>query len=388
VFWLFSWLEIRLEALEDHLIMPKDKLFGFFKDVSVETEKKALGYLLIFLKYATLVVVLFFYLPISFRFSPETKYIADGIYRFLFDPLTDALMAIIGYIPNLFSIFAIVFITYFLVRFLKYMSEELHFGRINFKGFYKDWARPTYNIIRILIFSFSFIFIFPLLPGADSEAFKGISLFLGALITLGSSTAIANIVAGIVITYMRPFVIGDRVRIGETQGDITEKTLLVTKIRTIRNESITIPNAQILNGHLMNYSRYAKDRGLVLRTSVTIGYDVSWKKVHELLISAALATEMIEESPKPFVFQKSLEDNYVHYQLHAVTKSANSQEKIYSDLHANILDQFNEAQIEILSPHYRAMRDGNVLTIPAENIPEGYEQPGFLVEQKPPPKAP
>ena len=206
--------------------------------------------------------------------------------------------------------------------------------------------------------------MFPYLPGSNSPAFKGVSLFLGVLFSLGSTSAIANLVAGIVITYMRPFMIGDRVKIGETMGDVIEKTTLVTKIRTLKNEEVTIPNATIINAHLWNYSKTTKELGLILHTNVTIGYDVPWETVNKLLIKAALKTKLTQKDPKPFVLQKSLDDFYVNYEINAYTKQAKKMALIYSELHKNILEAFNAADIEILSPHYNAIRDGNENTIP------------------------
>jgi small-conductance mechanosensitive channel len=227
---------------------------------------------------------------------------------------------------------------------------------------------PTFNIVRVLLYAFMFIVIFPYLPGSESPVFQGVSVFLGILFSLGSSSAISNAVAGLVITYMRPFKIGDRIKIGDLTGDVVEKSLLVTRIRTIKNEAITIPNSTILSGHTINYTTSANDKGLIIYTGVTIGYDVPWKKVHEMLIAAANSTSGIlnEENKKPFVLQKSLDDFYVSYEINAYTTETNRLAVIYSELHQNIQEKFREASIEILSPHYKAERDGNASTVPRE----------------------
>jgi small-conductance mechanosensitive channel len=225
-----------------------------------------------------------------------------------------------------------------------------------------------------------FVLIFPLLPGSDSNIFKGVSVFIGILFSLGSSTAIANMVAGLVITYMRPFKIGDRIKIADVTGDVIEKSLLVTRIKTVKNEIITIPNASVLSGNTTNYSNEAAKTGLIIHTTVTIGYDVPWKNMHAALIEAALRTDMIMKEPKPFVLQTSLEDFYVAYQINAYTREASRQALVYSNLHQNIQDCCNEVGIEILSPHYRAARDGNMTTIPADYLPKDYKAPGFNVK--------
>ena len=184
-------------------------------------------------------------------------------------------------------------------------------------------------------------------------------------------------VAGLVITYMRPFKIGDRIKIGDITGDVIEKTMLVTRIRTIKNEEITIPNSSVLSGNTTNYSTNANTQGLIVHTTVTIGYDVPWKDMHQALIDAALKTEFIMPDPKPFVLQTSLDDFYVSYQINAYTREASKQAVIYSNLHQNIQDICNERGIEILSPHYRAARDGNNITIPAGYLPKDYKAPTF-----------
>jgi len=231
------------------------------------------------------------------------------------------------------------------------------------------------------MYAFMFIVIFPYLPGSDSPVFRGVSVFLGILFSLGSSSAISNAVAGLVITYMRPFTIGDRIRVGDITGDVIEKTLLVTRIRTIKNEEVTLPNSSLLSVHSINFSSSASGAGLILHTTVTIGYDVPWKKVHELLTKAASATSGVSrrDDRKPFVLQTSLDDFYVSYQINAFTEEAHKMAGIYSELHQNIQDKFNEAGVEILSPHYRAARDGNMTTIPTENLPSDYKAPQFQI---------
>ncbi|WP_425390675.1 mechanosensitive ion channel domain-containing protein [Ekhidna sp.] len=317
-----------------------------------------------FLKWGFFALVLYFSLPIIFGLFPFTKHWAETLLGWILSPAQDILLSFWNYLPNAFTIAVIYVITKYLVRFLKFISHEIEAGHLKITGFHEDWAMPTYNIVKFLIYAFMFVVIFPYLPGSDSDIFKGVSVFLGILFSLGSSSAIANAVAGLVITYMRPFRLGDRVKVGEVSGQVVEKTLLVTRIRTTKNEDITVPNASILTGHTVNYTSSSKELGLILHTSVTIGYDVPWRKVHELLIEAAVATDGVNISKEPFVLQTSLDDWYVAYQLNAYTDLPEQMPRIYSELHSNIQDKFNEADIEIMSPHYRAVRDGNPSTIP------------------------
>ena len=317
-------------------------------------------------KYVLILVILVLYLPLMFSFLPWTKGIVQDFYGYITNPVKFILNGFLDFLPNLFFIIIIYYLAKYVVRVLSKIEQEYENDNITIKGFHKDWAKPTLNIIKVIVYAFALIFMFPYLPGSNSPAFKGVSLFLGVLFSLGSTSAIANLVAGIVITYMRPFMVGDRVKIGETMGDVIEKTTLVTKIRTLKNEEVTIPNATIINAHLWNYSKTTKDLGLILHTSVTIGYDVKWETVNKLLLKAARRTTLVQKDPKPFVLQKSLDDFYVNYEINVYTKQAKKMPLIYSELHKNILEDFIAANIEILSPHYNAMRDGNEVAIPGQ----------------------
>lgn len=331
------------------------------------------------LKYLLIAILLYIALPLTFSIFPFSRGWADILFGFVWTPLKGVFFSVLNFLPDLFSILVIYFVMKYFIRFVKYIFSEIESEKLNISGFHADWAMPTYSIIRFILYAFMFVLIFPFLPGSDSNIFKGVSVFLGILFSLGSSSAIANMVAGLVITYMRPFKIGDRIKLGEVTGDVVEKTLLVTRLRTTKNEEITIPNSSILSGNTINYSAYAKSEGLILHTIVTLGYDVPWKDINQALIDAALMTNFILQEPKPFVLQVSLDDFYVTYQLNAYTKEANIQAIIYSALHQNIQDTCNQRGIEILSPHYRGQRDGNKTTIPTEYLPSDYNAPSFNV---------
>ena len=178
---------------------------------------------------------------------------------------------------------------------------------------------------------------------------------------------------------MRLFRIGDRVKIGDETGDVIEKSLLVTRIRTTKNEIVSVPNSTVMSSPTVNYSSETLNKGLILHTTITIGYDVPWKDIHQALLTAADRTDLLLKEPKPFVLQTSLDDFYVAYQINAYTREANRQAGIYSHLHQNTQDCCNEAGIEILSPHYRAARDGSMSTIPANYLGQDYKVPSFNV---------
>ena len=310
-------------------------------------------------------------------FFPWTRGYAQVLVAYVLSPLRLIADAAIAYLPNLFFIVVIVIVASYLMKFVKMIFNELGRGTISFPNFYPEWAEPTYKIIRFLIMALTLIIIFPYLPGSKSPAFQGISIFLGVLFSLGSTSAIANIVAGVILTYMRAFKIGDRVKIADTMGDVIEKTLLITRVRTIKNVEITIANSMVLGSHIINFSSSASEEGLILHTTVTIGYDAPWRTVHKLLIDAALSTEGILKQPDPFIFQTALDDFYVHYELNAYTDQPSRMAKIYSDLHTNIQDKFNAAGVEIMSPHYSSVRDGNQIAIPDDYLPKGYSAPAF-----------
>ncbi|MCC7002440.1 MAG: mechanosensitive ion channel family protein [Gemmatimonadaceae bacterium] len=324
------------------------------------------------------VVLFYFYVPLVLSFFPWTAPYADRLLSYLLSPVTAVLLAIGTYLPNVLFVAVIVTVTRYLLKAIRLVFEALGRGTLAIGGFEREWADPTYKIARFLIIAFSLVVVFPYLPGADSEAFKGVSLFVGVLISFGSSSAISNAIAGVVLTYTRAFRVGDMIAIAETQGTVTAKSLLVTRVRTIKDVEVTIPNAMVLAAHVQNFSTLAAGRGLILHTGVTIGYDVPWREVHRLLLAAAAETPGVIADPKPFVLQTSLDDFYVSYQLNVYSRDAQVMARTYSALHANILDQFHSNGVEILSPHYRAVRDGNAVA-----GPEGAAPGAFRVQQVP-----
>lgn len=335
-----------------------------------------------FIKWCINILIVYISLPILFGIFPWTKNLANILFSYILNPIKNIGSSIWNYIPNLITIIIIFLVFKYIIKGLHYLKAEIEVGNLKINGFYPDWANSTYQIMKILVYAFMFIVIFPYLPGSDSTVFKGVSVFLGVLFSFGSAGSLSNIIAGLVITYMRLFKIGDRVKIGDVVGDIIEKTLLVTRVRTIKNEIISIPNSSIMNSHTLNYSSDAPDNGLILHSTVTIGYDVSWKEMHQYLIDAALRTNLIEKKPLPFVLQTSLDDFYVSYQINAYTKAPNKQALIYSELHQNIQDICNENGIEIMSPHFRGVRDGNNVNIPKQYKPSDYKVPHFNVNIK------
>jgi small-conductance mechanosensitive channel len=372
---LFKWTAAKIEFNEEKAIKGIK-----IKNYTLFDAKRQVNALLLVnktVKWFLILLLIYIALPILFGIFPWTKNFTEVLFGYILDPLKNIASGIWNYLPNLITIIVIIVFFNYVMKGIHFLKDEIANENLKFAGFYPDWANPTFQIIRVMIYAFMIVVIFPYLPGSDSPIFKGVSVFLGFLFTFGSAGSLANLIAGLVLTYMRLFKIGDRVKIGDVSGDVIEKSLLVTRVRTIKNEIISIPNSTVMSNHTINYSSDTVDKGLILHTTITIGYDVPWVKIHEALLEAAERTDMLLKEPKPFVLQTSLEDFYVTYQINAYTKDANKQAKIYSDLHSNIQDSCNEAGIEILSPHYRAARDGNQSAIPASYLPKDYKVPSF-----------
>ena len=388
------WLALKLIAFLNKrsirfIESKKDKwlkslTYNNYTFITPEQELNVILFILKILKWFLILLVVYIFFPLIFSVFEFTQGWSNYLFDLIFSSFGQIFTGIWHYFPNIIKIAAIIIVMRYFVKAVRYIFAEIEDEKLQISGFHPDWAMPTFTIVRFLLYAFMFVLIFPLLPGSDSTIFKGVSVFLGVLLSLGSSSAIANMVAGLVITYMRPFKIGDRINIGNTTGNVIEKTLLVTRLKTIKNEEITIPNSAVLSGNTVNYSTFTKEKGegLIINTTVTLGYDIPYKTVYAALIEAALRTNLIEKQPKPFVLQTSLDDFYVSYQLNAYTKHANKQALIYSDLHQNIQDCCNEMDIEILSPHYRAQRDGNMTTIPKDYLDENYEAPSFNVKTR------
>lgn len=367
--WLFRKLKLRIVRLRNTRLKP----FSIQDYELLDTHKQVrlLIFLASLLRYVIMFLQLLLTVPLLFSIFPQTKDLAYQLFSYIWNPVKSIFIGVVDYIPNLFTIFIIYMAVKYLVRLFRYLADEVQSERLKLRGFYPDWAIPTYHIIRFLLYAFMLAMIYPYLPGSNSGVFQGISVFVGLIVSLGSSTVIGNIIAGLVITYMRPFKIGDRIKLNETTGNVVEKTPLVTRIRTPKNEVVTIPNSFVMSSHTVNFSQSAREYGLIIHSEVSIGYDVPWRTVNKLLVEAALNTPGVVDDPRPFVLSTSLSDWYPVYQVNAYIKDADRLAEIYSDLHQNIQDHFNEAGVEIMSPHYMAVRDGNASTIPPK---EGEEE--------------
>jgi len=313
---------------------------------------------------ATAAVVVILYLQTVFWFVPLTRGYALALLDYLLDPLANLWQGFLANVGNFFSILVILILARYFLKGLRSVLMAASADLVKLPGVEPSWAPHLYRIVRIFIIGTTGVMIYPYIPGSNTAAFKGLGILGGALLTVGASGAAGNFIAGLMLVFSDTFRIGDRVRVGETTGDVLETSMSLTRIRTPKNEVVTYPNALLLSGHLVNYSAKARGEGLILHTSVTIGYDAPWRKVHELLIQAALRTPGIVPQPAPFVLQTALNDFYITYEINAYTRSANTMLQIYGALHQNIQDAFNEAGVEIMSPHFTSLRDGNTSTVP------------------------
>ena len=335
------WVKKRLLLLRTSLF-PGLQIKGY-EIVSANRQVKFVWSILDILKWFLILVSVYLALPVLLNLFPTTRGYAPILLGYFIKPIKDVAQAIVAYLPNMITIVVICFIFRYLLKALRFFAQEIHNGSLSFPGFYREWALPTFHIVRVLLFAFLLIIIFPYFPGADTPIFKGVSVFIGVLFTFSSAGALGNIIAGLLLTYMRSFSIGDRVKIGEVSGDIIEKSLLVTRIRTVKNEVISVPNSQVMNSHTINYSMDVDENPLIVYTHITMAYEITWQQVHELAKKACDQVDLLEKNPAPFILQTSLDDFYVTYQINAYTRNPHKQALIYSELHKHLLDVFHAA---------------------------------------------
>lgn len=376
-----------LNSLIRHIYIKIEKWAGQkaideikFQQLNIFSYKRLSFFLksiLIIIQITIISIFLYIYTILILGFFPWTKTHSSYLYNNTQLIIIKILTPIGLYLPNLLIIVVICIFAFFGIRLSKFIFTEIKRETIKFNWFCKEWSDTTHNLVIFFIISFAIALLYPYLPGANSDAFKGVSIFIGILVSIGSSSAISNVVAGVILTYTNAFNIGDRALIGTCFGDIIEQNMFVIRIRTIKNELISIPNSKVLSSEIVNYTNLALSSGLIIHTEVTIGYDAPWRDVHEALIKAALATDNILKDKAPFVLQTALNDFYVTYELNAYIDTPYKTPILYSELHQNIQDKFNEAGIEIMSPHYTSLRDGNQTTIPQNYLGEEYKAPTF-----------
>ncbi|WP_299852523.1 mechanosensitive ion channel domain-containing protein [uncultured Roseovarius sp.] len=316
-------------------------------------------------------VVLYYYVSIILFSFAETRPVATLLLNHFTDPIIEAGHAFVGFIPSLIVLLIIFFVTRYLIRIARVTFENIEAGTVRIDGFQAHWVWPSFNIIRAVLIASAIILAFPYIPGSDSAAFQGMSILLGVMVSIGSNSVVSNILAGLFVIYRRSTNVGDRIKIGGHIGEVTAIKLTETHMKSFKNELISIPNAQLLNSEVVNYSQHIDGRGLLLHTTVGIGYDEPQQKIEALLIEAARQTNGIKKSPPPFVLRSALGDFAVTYEINGFSTRGNQIPRILSDLRGNILDLLHREGIQIMSPHYE--NDPETPKIP--EVPEPEKKP-------------
>jgi len=323
-----------------------------FQVVQMETFWKSVRTTFRSVRTVAVLACLVVYAQVVLGFYPWTRPTAQHLLLMLLDPVRNMALGFVAMLPNLAFLAVLFVVMRYVLRLLRLFFSAIEHGTVTFSGFEREWALPTFRMVRVLVVAFALVVGYPYLPGSQSEAFKGVSILLGIMFSLGSSTAIANIIAGYSLTYRRAYRIGDRVMIGDVLGDVAEMRLQVTHLRSLKNEEIVIPNSTIMNTHVINYSSLAAQHGLILHTTVGIGYETPWRQVEAMLIEAAGRTPGLLRNPPPFVLQKALGDFAVTYEINVYTDQPQGGPKLYAALHRSILDVFNEYGVQIMTPAY------------------------------------
>jgi small-conductance mechanosensitive channel len=345
---LDTWIERHVKkgvqelASKSHYIIQAGPLWGLIAG------------LLRLLRVVIYLVLVYFYLNTVLGLFPWTRPAAKVLLQLILNPLLSVWTGFVGALPNLIFLVVLWFLVRYALKMIKAFFRGVGIGRIKLASFEAEWADPTYKIVRIAVIAFAIVLAYPYIPGSDSAAFKGVSVFLGVLLSLGSSSFIANLIAGLSMTYRGAFREGDLIRIGETTGTVEDVKLMVTRLRTPKNEKVILPNSNILSTDVINYTQAAKSEGLIVHSTVGIGYDTPWRQVEAMLLEAVSRTEGLQSDPSPFVLQEALGDFAVQYQVNAYWSGGRSLPRIRSDLHAHIQDVFNENGVQIMSPAYEA----------------------------------
>jgi small-conductance mechanosensitive channel len=317
-----------------------------------------------YIKWLLVIFQIYLAIPYILKEEESTKIYADSILNNIFNGVSSIFSATVTYIPNLVLIFVIIFISKKLVQFVNFIFSKIENKALTIENFYPEWASTTKKLATFFIITFTFVIIYPYLPGSGSKALEGVSVFLGLLISLGSSSAISNIIAGVMLTYMRSFKIGDYIKAGNQIGQVIEKGMTVTKLCTFKNEIVVLPNTQILNSEVINYSEKAKNKELILHTTVTLGYDTPWTKIHSMLLEAASLSKLVNQEKGSFVLQTSLNDFHISYELNVHTEHVALLPRVYNELHQNIQSVFSKHQVEIMSPAFNVYRSNPKDTTP------------------------
>lgn len=323
-------------------------------------------------------IATYLWLTFVLRYFPWTRPWGDGLARFIIDLLVTLGTGALKALPGLFTVLVIFVLTRVVVRAVDGFFRAVEQEAMAVAWLAPDTAKATRRLTSVLIWIFALTVAYPYIPGSNSDAFKGISVFVGLMVSLGSAGLVNQIMSGLVVAYSRALKGGDFVQVGTTVGTVSEVGMLSTKVITPKREAVTVPNAVLVGSPITNYSRLADKQGAIVGTKVTIGYDTPWRQVHAMLTLAAERTPGVRKDPKPFVLQRALADFYPEYELIVHIDQAEQRFRTLSDLHAQIQDVFNEFGVQIMSPNFRMQPEGKVwvpkeqwFAAPASGEPQG-----------------
>jgi small-conductance mechanosensitive channel len=304
------------------------------------------------LRAVAILALAFAYVEWVLGLFPYTRAVARSLSGYILDPIATLWVAFVRAIPDLFFLAILFLVVRIGLRLLRRFFDSVAAGRIRLANFDPEWATPTYKLVRPLVLVLALVIGYPYIPGSNSDAFKGISVFLGIMLSLGSSSFIASLIAGYTVIYRRAFRTGDVVQIGDVLGFVTAVRMLDTHVRTFKNEDVAVPNSQLLNSHITNYSALARTSGVILHTVAGIGYETPWRQVEAMLLEAARRTSSVKTDPPPYVLQLKLDDFCVQYELNVHIAEPLLILETYTELHRNVLDVFNEYGVQIMTPAY------------------------------------
>ena len=296
----------------------------------------------------------YYYLIQALNSFPGTRNIAAILLAYFDGPILSIVWLLVAEIPDLLMIAVIFLVTRYLLKVLRLVFENIELGMIQIERFERDWTWPTYWIVKVVVILFAVIIAYPYIPGSETAAFKGITILLGVILSFGSTSVVSNLLSGLFVIYRRGINVGDWIEIKDHMGFVESITLLETQLRTPKNELVSIPNTQLLSSELTNYTRQGDTQGILLHTSVGIGYEEPQRKIEKMLLEAARRTAGFKSKPEPFVLRQELADYAVVYEINAYAESVDALPKLKSTLHGNILDVFNENLVQIMTPSYEA----------------------------------
>ncbi len=303
-------------------------------------------------KWVLVLVVVYEWASFVLRQFPYSRPWGERLQGYLIETVQGILSSIVDALPGLLVVFLIVMLTRFASQMLKAFFARIESGKVQVSWMAEDTARPTRKLAQALLWLFALAMAYPYLPGSNTEAFKGLSVLVGIMVSIGGSGVVGQAASGLIMIYSHVLREGEYVKIDDIEGLVTNVGIFSTKVRTSNGEEVNVPNSLIGSSKTINSSRLAEGKGLVVHTTLTIGYNTPWRQVHAMLLRAAEKTSGLRVEPKPFISQTALSDFYVEYRLTAQVERADLRRMTLTALHANIQDEFNEFGVQIMSPHY------------------------------------